>query len=504
MMTNKVEDLSRLATASRSAPLHANNAPSITPQLWEAVFGSGQVLQPADNAKAQQGQHRLQQQAAVVASPLTPAGLPRIRTRPMAEGCEWDEQHVSIEEQLSCDSCRHVQSRSNGRRKARQEQLSIGRVHSLLCWRQPCTASAGAAAQVGCRCSTRSSCSRQMAGPLGEGIDRTGSLLLRTSSAASSARAIPPGRLAGLANSQGSGTYSLSGAAGSSRYSLQLAAGPAGSSSLAAALARQVSLTGEAASRTLEADREGLIQGMICDDASAETAGAAGSGSDGDNGSPGGRRLCVRWLDELIVALWHDLQAYMEWKVWDQSLKEARGGTHAELVLGLVLGESGSPHTQLADRGALQPPALTSTDWMRRGGLAERLGRVDDARAAYCAAVKLHFNLTSYLALLRLEAQAGSVSDTLLCAAQLLDWHNQRISQAKGGSSSGSGVMALGVPPEAVIWALGVLADTVSLDEIRGLADGAPDEVLAVFNDWQRWQQAEVPESLGPAPQSSC
>lgn len=34
---------------------------------------------------------------------------------------------------------------------------------------------------------------------------------------------------------------------------------------------------------------------------------------------------CVRWLDELIVALWHDLQAYMEWKVWDQSLREARG-----------------------------------------------------------------------------------------------------------------------------------------------------------------------------------
>jgi hypothetical protein len=33
----------------------------------------------------------------------------------------------------------------------------------------------------------------------------------------------------------------------------------------------------------------------------------------------------VRWLDELIVALWHDLQAYMEWKVWDQTLRQARG-----------------------------------------------------------------------------------------------------------------------------------------------------------------------------------
>jgi hypothetical protein len=33
----------------------------------------------------------------------------------------------------------------------------------------------------------------------------------------------------------------------------------------------------------------------------------------------------VRWLDELIVALWHDLQAHMEWKVVDQTLRETRG-----------------------------------------------------------------------------------------------------------------------------------------------------------------------------------
>jgi hypothetical protein len=61
----------------------------------------------------------------------------------------------------------------------------------------------------------------------------------------------------------------------------------------------------------------------VHDDASAQ----AGWGRVDGVGSPGagGRRLCVRWLDELIVALWHDLQAHMEWKVVDQTLRETRG-----------------------------------------------------------------------------------------------------------------------------------------------------------------------------------
>jgi hypothetical protein len=95
------------------------------------------------------------------------------------------------------------------------------------------------------------------------------------------------------------------------------------------------------------------------------------------------------------------------------------GGSHAELVLGLVPDQAGTPRTPVSDGGAITPPALTSTDWMRRGALAERLGHVSDARAAYRASVKLGFNLAAYTALLRLEAQAGNTSDTVLCAAQV-------------------------------------------------------------------------------------
>lgn len=36
------------------------------------------------------------------------------------------------------------------------------------------------------------------------------------------------------------------------------------------------------------------------------------------------RILSPRWLDELIIALWHDLQAYMEWKAQDAELLETQ------------------------------------------------------------------------------------------------------------------------------------------------------------------------------------
>jgi hypothetical protein len=52
-----------------------------------------------------------------------------------------------------------------------------------------------------------------------------------------------------------------------------------GSGNFGASLARRASAAGEAVSRTLEADREGLLAGWICDDASAEAA--AGEGAAG-------------------------------------------------------------------------------------------------------------------------------------------------------------------------------------------------------------------------------
>jgi hypothetical protein len=39
---------------------------------------------------------------------------------------------------------------------------------------------------------------------------------------------------------------------------------------------------------------------------------------------------CCRWLDELIIALWHDLQAYMEWQVADNEAISMVGGCRGD------------------------------------------------------------------------------------------------------------------------------------------------------------------------------
>jgi hypothetical protein len=103
--------------------------------------------------------------------------------------------------------------------------------------------------------------------------------------------------------------------------------------------------------RTREADQEALLLGQLqflgLDEGGEGRAWEAGRGGDGavaagravrvngnseiqpegvagvEDGHP--KRLCVRWLDELIIALWHDLQGYMEWKVMDQALLESKG-----------------------------------------------------------------------------------------------------------------------------------------------------------------------------------
>jgi len=214
------------------------------------------------------------------------------------------------------------------------------------------------------------------------------------------------------------------------------------------------------------------------------------------------------------------------------------GGTAAELVLGIAPATvSGSPASTsttptggasgVSNGGAFEPPVLTCADWMRRGALAERLGHTLDARSAYRAAVKLSFNLTSYLALMRLEAEADSISNTALCASQILGWHQQRAGQHNPGGSSGSGsaqgsaqgtsssassggssgannasggLVLMGVPPSEVTWALGVVADCSSVEEVRsGMADIPPAAqamLSAVLDEWQRWQQVTVAAAL--------
>jgi hypothetical protein len=150
------------------------------------------------------------------------------------------------------------------------------------------------------------------------------------------------------------------------------------------------------------------------------------------------------------------------------------GGTHAEIVLGLVPG-AGSLTPAHRDGGHTQTPNIIGTDWLRRGALAERLRHVTDARAAYRAAVKLGFSLSAYLALLRLEAEVGEVADTLLCAQLVSTWH--------AGRATAAG-LKLGPALEAIVVALGVLLQRVPLSEVQAAA--------AKSHEWVRQTLAEI------------
>ncbi|GLC39163.1 bud site selection protein [Pleodorina starrii] len=116
----------------------------------------------------------------------------------------------------------------------------------------------------------------------------------------------------------------------------------------------------------------------------------------------GAKRLCARWLDELIVALWHDLQAFLDWKALDSELAEAGFRSHADIVAGVApaptpadyqraaaAADGGPPDLEGAPSPAPPPPlpSLPSLEWLRRGLLAERLHHEADALAAYQAAV---------------------------------------------------------------------------------------------------------------------
>jgi hypothetical protein len=302
---NEVEDLSRLATASKVAPIRTQG--SITPQLWDVVFGAARSPPAAGSRRALH--HQQQQQAAEAFT--SNAALPRIKTRPLGEAREQQLQQCSAQPCGSCGSIGITHCRCScyvggiapavAQGSSQQRLLRRGSRWLSCLWQQPSSpgspsdvgpavaAAAASAAAVAAAAaheaaelhhqqwqshhiSSRSSCRSfppARAGPLAEGLDRTGSLLNRTSSVASSAAA----RLGSASNSS-----NLARAASISRQQQAQGHVPApladggGSGNFGASLARRASAAGEAVSRTLEADREGLLAGCICDDASAEAA----------------------------------------------------------------------------------------------------------------------------------------------------------------------------------------------------------------------------------------
>jgi hypothetical protein len=260
-----VEGLSRLGSASIVAKLPVSQqkpAParsSSNPLLWQAVFGARHSA-PTSPAATSPASSR-PGTADVIA---TPTGLPRIRTRPLGESREVAPAVAA-----------------HGRRAAR----GAGPV--------------GEAAERDPPGASNTPLSGQ------QGLLRAGSLLLRTRTASGTPRS-----LALLAAASGSGS-----ARGGPRHGPLTSQG-SGPMQLQHHHHTPRSRYGSAAAtggpqmRSLEADREAIAAGRRLVVPAADGAGGAPQqlrwDGDGSGGSceVGAARLCVRWLDELVVALW--------------------------------------------------------------------------------------------------------------------------------------------------------------------------------------------------------
>lgn len=281
---NEIEDLSRYASASRVAPLRPQPGASITPELFDVVFGAHRRSPPPGTGRTAVQQQQQHHDAISKAA----AALPRIRTRPIAEGMEGKAgafQHCSschttysAGHSVTAGHSTHSTSGVMGVGScSRLEDACISPSSGTLPYTPPSNSSRSKPHMSGCLFSClrpqhqqwqqsqdtgyapqqhhqAASSSHVAPGPVAEGLDRTGSLLLRTTSAASSSAGPGGGGSARLAGSGPSGQHAFSSQHSTGGFG---AADSGGSRAFGASLARKASITGEAISRTLEDDRRG-------------------------------------------------------------------------------------------------------------------------------------------------------------------------------------------------------------------------------------------------------
>lgn len=151
-----------------------------------------------------------------------------------------------------------------------------------------------------------------------------------------------------------------------------------------------------------------------------------------------GKTVCKPWLDYLVMNMYEDLRAMAVWNAEEQQ-HSAGAALVAALQARKARGESVNDHSmsttgkddvedpeQMNDyRRSPDEVAKTSkrhsVDWLRRGELALRLGKREEAITAYWTCVKLaakekEVAVTPLSRIMRLSADDGDTKTTLRCA----------------------------------------------------------------------------------------
>lgn len=148
-----------------------------------------------------------------------------------------------------------------------------------------------------------------------------------------------------------------------------------------------------------------------------------------------GKKVCKPWLDYLVINMYRDLRALAYWNAEEQQYSAA-AALHAAAMARKSQGETGegdsgsrddleSPGLENDYRRSADEVASTSerppADWLRRGELALRLGKIEEAKTAYWTSVKLAAKdkvvaITALCRIMTLSSNDGDTKTTLKCA----------------------------------------------------------------------------------------
>lgn len=149
-----------------------------------------------------------------------------------------------------------------------------------------------------------------------------------------------------------------------------------------------------------------------------------------------GKQVCKPWLDYLVFNMYRDLRALALWNAEEQQ-HSAAAALHAARMSRRSEGDSmegdgsssrddlesskvGNDYRRSADEVATttkRPPA----DWLRRGELALRLGKIEEAKTAYWTSVKLATKekvvaITALCRIMKLSSNDSDTKTALKCA----------------------------------------------------------------------------------------
>lgn len=148
-----------------------------------------------------------------------------------------------------------------------------------------------------------------------------------------------------------------------------------------------------------------------------------------------GKKVCKPWLDYLVTNMYHDLRALAFWRAEEKEQASIAALSSVAKRSHSKTSEAGEPgdderdvEAQVTDESfkrsvedIVNSTKRPSVDWLRRGELAARLGKLEEARDAFFVCVKVSEGekkicVTGLCRLMLIAAQDGNIKDTVRCA----------------------------------------------------------------------------------------